>query len=148
MVPRALARQEIIDLLGRAAEQAEAAEVYHGAAANPGLLEGQPARRAAFDATAMQLIELAGCAEEFTRNRGEPGTTLARFDEALKPVFTTRLAHTHPEWGNPPPSLAPRRLSAMIDHLKSALDNLDPDTLRIQPPRELQALKDMAWREF
>src|SRR3984885_2563365 len=97
MAPRARTRQEILDLLGRAAEQAQHAEAYHAAAIDAGTLKGRLAHQAARDAAAMQLIELAGCAEGFRPGGGEPGTTLARFDEALKPIFEARTAHTHPE---------------------------------------------------
>src|SRR6516162_6486153 len=97
MGPRQRTRREIIELLARAAEQAEHAEAYHAAAADPGAVKGRAAQQAARDAAAMQLIELAGCAEGFTRNRGEPGTTLARFDDALQPVIQLRNEHTHPE---------------------------------------------------
>jgi hypothetical protein len=73
-------------------EQAEHAEIYHEAAANPGALKGRVAHEAARDAAAMQLIELAGCAEGFTRGRGKPGTTLARLDDTLRPLIRTRAA--------------------------------------------------------
>jgi hypothetical protein len=55
----------------------------------------------------MQLIELAGCAEDFTREHGETGTTLARLDDALTPLIRTRAAYTHPESGAPPPPVTP-----------------------------------------
>jgi hypothetical protein len=127
-------------LLGRAAEQAQHAEAYHAAAADPGSLKGQAAHQAARDAAAMQLIELAGCAEDFTRNRGEPGTTLARFDDALRPVFEMRTPHTHPETGVAPPPITPRRLSGIIEQLKTSSANLDSETLNTQPRDEMQAL--------
>ena len=47
MGPRKKTRQQIVDLLGRAAEQAEHAEhaeIYHAAAANPDALKGRLAR--------------------------------------------------------------------------------------------------------
>ena len=50
MVPRTRTRQEIIDLLGRAAWEAERAEVYHEAAADPRALKGRAAQQAACDA--------------------------------------------------------------------------------------------------
>ena len=92
----------------------------------------------------MQLIELAGCAEDFTRDRGDPGTTLGRFDDALRPVFEVRTPHTHPEIRLTLPPLTPRRLSVMIEQLKTAIGNLDADTLRIQPRSEMQALNGIA----
>src|SRR2546430_388089 len=104
MAPRQRTRQEIIDLLGRAEVQAQHAEAYHAAAADPGAVKGRAAHQAACVAAAMQLIELAGCAEGFTRERGEPGTTMARVDDALRPLFKTRTAHTHPEIGVAPPA--------------------------------------------
>lgn len=88
-------RQDILELLARAVKQAEHAEAYHAAAADPGALRGQAAHQAARDAAAMQLIELAGCGEGFTRERGEPRSTLAGLDDALRPLFRTRTgAHT------------------------------------------------------
>jgi hypothetical protein len=140
MVPRAPTRQDIIDYLGRAAEEAQHAEAYHANAANPRALQGRAAHQAARDAAAMQLIELAGCAENFTRGRGDPGTTLARFDDALKPVFDLRTAHTHPENSATPPPLTPKRLHELIEHLRTAIGNLDAQTLRVEPPAEIQAL--------
>ena len=141
MGPRERTRQQIIDWLGRAAEQAEHAEIYHAAAANPGGLEGRLARQAGHDAAAMQLIELAGCAEGFTRERGEPGTTLARLDDALRPLFKTRTAHTHPETGVAPPApVTPRNLAVMIERIKTAIENLDSETVNIQPRDQVQAL--------
>ena len=111
MGPRQRTRREIIELLARAAEQTEHAEAYHAAAADPGAVKGHAAQQAARDAAAMQLIELAGCAEGFTRNRGDPGTTLARFDDALRPVIELRNAHTHPETGAAVPSITPSGLT-------------------------------------
>jgi hypothetical protein len=143
MAPRTRTRQEIIDLLGRAVWEAERAEVYHEAAADPRALKGRTAQQAC-DAAAMQLIEPAGCAEDFTRDRGDPGTTLSRFDDALRPVFEVRTPHTHPEMRLTLPPLTPRRLSAMIDQLKTSVGNLDADTLRIQPRVEMQALSGIA----
>jgi hypothetical protein len=140
MGPRARTRQEIIDLLAQAAEQAQHAEAYHAASADPDALQGRAANQAARDAAAMQLIELAGCAEGFTRNRGEPGTTLARLDDALRPVFEMRMAHTHPETGAAPPPITPSRLGGIIEQLKTSLGNLDSETLNTQPPAEMQAL--------
>src|SRR5580704_19595943 len=98
MGPRQRARQDILNWLDRAAEQAQRAEAYHAAAANPRALEERAARQAACDAAAMQLIELVGCAEGFVLDRGDAGTTLARFDNALRPLIKTRIAHAHPEW--------------------------------------------------
>src|SRR3984957_17417201 len=118
MAPRMPTRQEILELLGSAAEQAKHAEDYHAAAADPAGLQGRAAHQAARDAAALQLIELAGCAEAFTRNRGEPGTTLGRLDDALRPVFEMRLAHTHPESDITPPDVTPRRAGDMMQQLK------------------------------
>ena len=140
MVPRAPTRQEIIGFLGRAAEAAQHAEAYHANAVNPRALQGRAAHQAARDAAAMQLIELAGCTEDFTRGRGDPGTTLARFDDALKPIFELRTAHTHPESSIAPPPLTPKRLREIIGHLRTAIGNLDAQTLRVEPPAEIQAL--------
>jgi hypothetical protein len=140
MGPREPTRRQIIGWLA-AAEQAEHAEIYHTAAANPEALDDRLARQAARDAAAMQLIELAGCAEEFTRERGEPGTTLARLDDALRPLFKTRVAHVHPELGIAPPApVTPGNLAALMGHLKGAILNLDSETLKIEPAGERQAL--------
>lgn len=133
-------RQEIIGLLGRAAVQAQHAEAYHDAAADPGALKGQSAQQAAADACAMQLIELAGCAEDFVRDRGDPGTTLARFDDALRPVIKTRIAHTHPETEFAPPAITSRRLGEMIDRLRVAIGNLDSETLKFEASDQVAAL--------
>jgi hypothetical protein len=143
MGPRGRARQEIIELLGRAAEHAQYAEDYHAAAADPGALEGRAAQQAACDAAAMQLIELAGCAEDFIRDRGEPGTTLARLDRALEPVFEMRNAHTHPERVPLPRGVTPARLGDMIKELTRSLENLDSDTLSIETRDQRQALNTM-----
>jgi hypothetical protein len=140
MGPRGRTRQEIIDLLGRAAEQAQYAEDYHAAAEDPGALKGRAAHQAARDAAAMQLIELAGCAEGFIRDRGDPGTTLERLDRALRPVFDMRLAHTHPERVAVPPPITPRQLGDMIKEVRKAIGNLDGDTLRIQSRDQERAL--------
>jgi hypothetical protein len=142
MGPRERTRQEIVELLGRAVDEAERAEAYHAAAADPGALASQ-AHQAARDAAAMQLIELAGCAEGFVRNRGDPGTTLARFDKALEPLFEMRTGHTHPERVPRPPPITPQRLGAMIKQLKTSFDNLDSDTLKIQPRDQLEALREI-----
>jgi hypothetical protein len=144
MGPRQRTREEIIDLLGRAAEQAQRAEFFHAAAAHPGAVQGQEVHQAARDAAAMQLIELAGCAEGFIRGRGDLGTTLARLDDALETVFDLRNAHTHPETGAPPPAVTPGRLRAVIEQLRTSIGNLDPETLKIQPPDQEQALTRMA----
>jgi hypothetical protein len=133
-------RQEIIDLLGRAAVQAQHAEAYHDAAGDPGALKGPSAQQAASDACAMQLIELAGCAEGFVRDRGDPGTTLARFDDALRPVIEMRVAHTHPERVLAPPAITPRRLGDMIDDLRAAIGNLDSETLKFEARDQFAAL--------
>jgi hypothetical protein len=141
MGPRQRPRQQIVELLARAAVQAEHAEAYHAAAAaDPGAVKGEEARQAACDAAAMQLIELAGCGEAFVFGRGDPGTTLARFDDALEPVVQMRVAHTHPEKFFAPPPIMPARLKSMMDGLKEKLGNLDPETLKIQPPDQAQAL--------
>jgi hypothetical protein len=144
MGPRQRTRQQIIDLLGRAADEAELAEVYHKAARDPRAVEGPIAREAACDAAAMQLIELVGCGEEFVRERGDPGTTLARLDDALRPMVKTRTAHTHPELGMAPPApFTPRELDGMMKKLKSAIENLDPHTMSIQPTDQRQVLNGM-----
>src|SRR6202048_2679636 len=140
MGPRGRARQEIIELLGRAAVQAQSAEAYHAAAADPKAVKGREAQQAACDAAAMQLIELAGCAEGFIRGRGDPGTTLARFDDALEPVVQMRTAHTHPERVFTPPPITPGRLDGMIKDLRRSIGNLDEETLNIQPRDQMQAL--------
>src|ERR1700761_6076310 len=134
MGPRPPTRRQIIDWLGAAAEHAEHAEIYHAAAINPQALDDALARQAARDAAAMQLIELAGCAEGFTRERGEPGTTLARLDDALRPLFKTRIAHVHPESGVMPPApVTSVNLTIMMGRLKAAIHNLDSETLKIEP---------------
>jgi hypothetical protein len=143
MGPRGRTRQEIIELLARAAEQAQHAEAYHAAAADPAALKGRAAHQAARDAAALQLIELAGCAEAFTRDRGEPDTTLGRLDDALRPVFEMRVAHTHPESGITPPDITPRRAGDMMEQLKVALANLDTETLKSLPRGEVQALENI-----
>src|SRR5271170_339650 len=124
MGPREPSRDEIIEWLGRAGEQAQHAEAYHAAAADPAALEGRAAHQAACDAAAMQLIELAGCAEGFIRNRGDAGTTLVRLDNALRPLFELRDAHTHPEMVDAPP-ITPRRLGEVVVQLRTAIRNLD-----------------------
>ena len=133
-------REKIIELLGRSSEEARHAEDYHAAAAAHRTPEGQAAHRAARDAAAMQLIELAGCAEGFVRNRGDPGTTLSRLDDALRPVYQMRDAHTHPETGIPAVTITPRVLREVIFDLRTAIGNLDDYTLKIQPPDQGQAL--------
>jgi hypothetical protein len=142
MGPREPTRQQIIGWLGAAAEQAEHAEIYHAAAANPHALDERLASQAARDAAAMQLIELAGCAEGFTRERGEPGTTLARLDDALRPLIKTRIAHVHPESGvTPPAPVTSVNLTIMMGRLKAAIHNLDSETLKIEPGSQLNALE-------
>ena len=143
MVSRERPRPEIIDLLGRAADQAQHAEAYHAAAADPATLEGRAAHQAACDAAAMQWIELAGCAEGFTRERGEPGTTLSRLDDTLRALFKTRTMHTHPETGNVPPPVSPRILGEMMDRLQTAIGNLDSETLKFEPRDQVQALSEI-----
>jgi hypothetical protein len=143
MASRERTRPEIIDLLGRAADQAQHAEAYHAVAADPGTLEGRAAHQAARDAAAMQWIELAGCAEGFTRERGEPGTTLARLDDALRALFKTRTMHTHPENGLVPPPVSPRNLGEMMDRLQTAIGNLDSETLKFEPRDQVQALNEI-----
>jgi hypothetical protein len=137
-------RQEIVELLGRAAVQAQHAEEYHAAVGGPGRVEGKAARQAACDAAAMQLIELAGYADGFGHDRGEPGTTLARFDDALRPVIVLRHMHTHPEMHMVPPAVTPRGLGELVRHLKSALRNLDSETLRVLAPKDMQILNGLA----
>jgi hypothetical protein len=133
-------RDKIIELLGRSSEQAQHAEAYHAANAAHRTPDGPAAHQAARDAAAMQLIELAGCAEGFVRNRGDPGTTLARLDDALRPVFQMRDAHTHPETDISAPPITPRVLREMINDLRTAIGNLDDYTLKIQSPDQGQAL--------
>ena len=140
MAAQGRTHQEIIDLLGRAAAHAKLAESYHAAAADPRALKGPAARQAACDAAAMQLIELAGCAEEFTPGRGDPGTTLARFDDALEPLIKLRTAHAHPELFLVPPEVSPRLLKGIIDKQKTAIGNLDSETRKIEAPDQVQAL--------
>jgi hypothetical protein len=140
MGPRQRPRHEIIELLGRAAEEAKRAEMYHQAARDPAALKGRERDQAACDAAAMQLIELAGCAEDFTRDRGESGTTLARFDDALRPLFEMRNPHTHPEVGCAAPPMRPQWLRGMLRELKTAIGNLDSETLRLEARDELEAL--------
>ena len=144
MAPRMPTRQESLDLLGRAAEQAKHAEDYHATAAAAAVLQGRAAHQAACDAAAMQLIELAGCAEGFKLGRGDPNTTLERLEHRLRPFFELRMRYTHPEKNIPPPSIAPQRLSGMIHDMKTAIENLDPDTQRILPPGEMQILRSFA----
>jgi hypothetical protein len=132
--------EEIIELLGRSSEEARQAEAYHAANAAHRTPEGQAAHQAARDAAAMQLIELAGCAEGFGRNRGEPGTTLARLDDALRPVIQMRAAHTHPEIGSPAVTITPRVLREAISDLRNAIGNLDDYTLKTQPPDQGRVL--------
>jgi hypothetical protein len=143
LVPPAPGREEIIDWLGRAGEQAQHAEAYHAAAADPAALQGPAAHQAARDAAAMQLIELAGCAEDFILYRGDPGTTLARLDDVLETVTDMRTAHTHPENGVPAAAIAPRRLNEIIGQLRTAIENLDDYTRKIQPPDQNRALDEM-----
>jgi hypothetical protein len=140
MGPRQRTRQEIIDLLGRAAGAAKRAEMYHEAARDPAALKGRAADQAACDAAIMQLIELAGCAEGFTRDRGDPGTTLARFDDAVRPLFEMRNPHTHPEVGCAGSPIRPRWLRDLIGDLKTAFGNLDGETWRFQARDEREAL--------
>jgi hypothetical protein len=144
MAPQRRTRQEIIKLLGRAAVQAQLAEEYRAAVGGPGRLEGQDARQAACDAAAMQLIELAGYAEGFGQDRGEPGTTLARLDDALRPVFRLRNMHTHPEMYLVPPAVTPHGLRHRIEDLKSAMQNLDSETERLLAPNDIRVLKQIA----
>jgi len=144
MAPQRRTRQEIIKLLGRAAVQAQRAEDYHAAVDGPGRLEGQAAREAACDAAAMQLIELAGCAEGFGQDRGDAGTTLARLDDALRPVLRLRNEHTHPETYLEPPAVTPQALRGRIKQLKSAMDNLDSETLGLLAPDDMRVLNQMA----
>lgn len=143
MAARGRTHQEIIDLLGRAAGQAKLAESYHAVAANPRALKRPAARQASCEAAAMQLIELAGCAEEFTSGRGDPGTTLARFDDALEPLIKLRTEHAHPEMFLLPQAVTPRLLKGIIDKLKTAIGNLDSETRKIEAPDQVRALNDI-----
>jgi hypothetical protein len=140
MAPQSRTRQEILELLGRAAVQAQQAEAYHAAVGGPGRVEGQAARQAACEAAAMPLIELAGCAEGFGHDRGEPGTTLARLSAALRPVLELRNVHTHPEIHLVPPAVTPRALRGHIEELKSALRNLDSETMGVLAPADMVIL--------
>lgn len=142
MARRDHTKQEIIDLLGRAADQAQHAEVYHDAATDASTVRGPAAHHAACDAAAMQLIELVGCAERF-EVYGDPGTTLGRLDKVLADMGKLRTKHTHPEYNEAIPPVTPRLLGNMIVELKNAIGNLDRDTLRRLPPdqeTELRAL--------
>jgi hypothetical protein len=74
------------------------------------------------------------------QSRG-PGTTLARFDDALRPVVELRLLHTHPEVGTSlPPPIRPQHLRNINGDLKTAIGNLDSETLSIQSRKEERAL--------
>jgi hypothetical protein len=143
MAPQSRARQEIIKLLGRAAVEAQHAEDYHAAVNGPGRLQGKAARGAACDAAAMQLIELAGCAEDFGHDRGEAGTTLAQLDKAPRPVFHLRHMHTHPEMYLPQ-AVTPQALRQHIKQLNSAMQNLDSGTERLLAPNDIRVLKKIA----
>jgi hypothetical protein len=143
MGPRRHTPQEIIDLLGRATVRAQSAEAYHEAAADPRAVEGRAAQQAARDAAAMQLIELAGYADGFIRNRGDPGTTLERFDDALQPVIQLRNEHTHPERFLAPQPITPSSLDNIARDLRKALGNLDAETWRLEPPGQQEALKSI-----
>ena len=92
----------------------------------------------------MQVIELAGCAERFKLDRGDPGTTLARLDDALWTVIGMRNEHAHPESYLVPPAVTPLRLGGMIEQLKTAIGNLDSDTLRIEAPDQVKALNEIS----
>jgi hypothetical protein len=140
MAARGRTHQEIIDLLGRAAAEAKLAESYHAAAADSRALKGPAAQQVVGDAAAMQLIELAGCAEEFTPGRGDPGTTLARFDDALEPLIKLRTEHAHPEMFPVPQAVTPRLLKGIIDKLKTAIGNLDSETRKTEAPDQVRAL--------
>jgi hypothetical protein len=71
------------------------------------------------------------------------GTTLARFDDALRPIIELRTMHTHPEAGSSVPPVTPSLLSRRIKELKTAWENLDSDTLKIQPRDQLEALREI-----
>jgi hypothetical protein len=142
MVPRDRTRQEISELLGRAAEQAQHAEAYHAAAASPGLVQGQAAQQAARDAAAMQLIELAGCTEDFTLY-GDPGTTLGRLDAVLSRLRDTRTKLTHPEFGQPPPPVSPGFLGNIITQLKTASATVDDQSRSRMPFDQAAALHNI-----
>jgi hypothetical protein len=47
-------------------------------------------------------------------------------------------------WVGAEPPITLHRLGVMIEQLRTSFANLDRDTLRIQPPSELQALNDIA----
>lgn len=136
-------RQEIAALLGRAAGHAQHAEAYHLAAAEPLALKGQSAHQAARDATAMQVIELGGCADGFGRERGEARTTMARLEEALEPVIEMRVAHTHPDRVLVPPVITPAQFGSMMRQVREAIGNLDSDTARMQSPGEVKVLNSI-----
>jgi hypothetical protein len=141
MARRDHTRQEIIDLLGRAAEQAQHAELYHDAAADPtAVVQGLPARQAACDAAAMQLIELVGCAETFDVY-GDENTTFGRLDSVLASLRDLRTSHTHPEFNRPVPPVTPRLLGNLIKQLENAIGNLDQDSLSRLPPDQKLALR-------
>ena len=146
-MPRPGSREDIIEWLRRAADHAQHAEIYHEAAADPRSIEGLSARQAANDAAVMQLVELAGPLEgNYTVGHGDPGTTLARFDETLRPLLELRTAHVHPESGATCPPMTPRSLATMTERLTSALGNLDADSLRVLRPAEFEALQGLQAR--
>src|SRR5262245_14055181 len=132
--------QEVVTLLGRAVGHAQQAEAYHEAAAERGALKGQAARQAARDATAMQVSELGSCADGFGRERGEPRTTMARLEEAVRPVIDLRVAHVHPDRVMVPPPIAPVQFGGMVERLTRAVGNLDNETERMQSPSEVKVL--------
>jgi hypothetical protein len=88
----------------------------------------------------MQVIELAGCADGFGRERGEPRTTMARLEEALRPVIDLRVAHVHPDRVMVPPPIAPVQFGGMVERLTRAVGNLDNETGRMQSPSEVKVL--------
>jgi hypothetical protein len=92
----------------------------------------------------MQLIELAGCAEDFGQDRGEAGTTLARLDDALRPVFRLRNQHTHPETYLEPPAVTPQALKRRMGELKSAMENLESETLGLLAANDMRVLNQIA----
>jgi hypothetical protein len=143
MARRDHTRQKLFDLLGRAAEQAQHAELYHDAAADPAVaMHGPPAQQAARDAAAMQLIELVGCAERF-EVYGEANTTLGRLDNVLSRLRDLRTQHTHPEFNRAPPPVTPQVLGNMILQLKKAIGNVDSESWERMPSDQGAALRHL-----
>jgi hypothetical protein len=142
--PRKPPRSIALELLAQAAEEARHAEAYHDLARNPDTLTDAAAERAVRDATAMQLVELAGSVEGFRRNRREPdGTVLDRFDKALIKVFRLRGELSHPERVAQPAVIVPGKLRDLLSELKITAGNLDRESLLSLRPEEQDALKSL-----